>query len=363
MRARRWRPGDRGLTGTTSSAPGKLVLLGEYAVLFGHPALVMAVNRRARVELRPSADSSWSVVAPGLQDDRIAFDLVRDGGVRWRVSDTEAIDRLVLVERVLSSLVNAGLFDPRDLDPAAMILDTREFFHSATGGSTKLGLGSSAALTVAIVDALWHWSASAKHHPIGLVELVDLHRSFQGGRGSGIDLAASTLGGVVEYRLVGEERVPSASAVDPPDGLHQIFIWTGRSASTSEFLARLDEGRRVDDGAIGETLDLLGRVTAEGANHFRDGDVPAFLDDVGRFVEVLDRLGSAAGIPILSREHLVLSELAGESGVRYKPSGAGGGDVGVGFTDDPAAAAAFTASATDAGFTILDLEIDRSGVD
>ena len=39
-------------TGVVASAPGKLVILGEYLVLEGGPCLVAAVDRRARVELR-----------------------------------------------------------------------------------------------------------------------------------------------------------------------------------------------------------------------------------------------------------------------------------------------------------------------
>ena len=35
------------------SAPGKLILFGEYAVLFGAPAAVAAVDRRAVVTLLP----------------------------------------------------------------------------------------------------------------------------------------------------------------------------------------------------------------------------------------------------------------------------------------------------------------------
>jgi phosphomevalonate kinase len=36
---------------SAASAPGKLILTGEYAVLFGAPALVMAVDRRATVQI------------------------------------------------------------------------------------------------------------------------------------------------------------------------------------------------------------------------------------------------------------------------------------------------------------------------
>ena len=49
-----------------TSAPGKLVLLGEYSVLFGAPAIVAAVDRRAIVRLEGSAGDAWKVSAPGL---------------------------------------------------------------------------------------------------------------------------------------------------------------------------------------------------------------------------------------------------------------------------------------------------------
>ncbi|MCW8846391.1 MAG: hypothetical protein OQK99_11185 [Gammaproteobacteria bacterium] len=47
------------------SAPGKLILAGEYAVLDGAPGLVMAVDRRARVSLEPSSDEHWQVTSAG----------------------------------------------------------------------------------------------------------------------------------------------------------------------------------------------------------------------------------------------------------------------------------------------------------
>ena len=46
------------------SAPGKLVLIGEYGVLYGAPALVMAVDRRARVVLEAVRGDRWVLTAP-----------------------------------------------------------------------------------------------------------------------------------------------------------------------------------------------------------------------------------------------------------------------------------------------------------
>ena len=347
----------------TASAPGKLVLIGEYAVLFGHPAVVMAADRRARVDLRPNDATSWRVSAPGFCDEEALFDLNRDRGFTWREPTSDTAGRLTLVESLLGSLVSTGLIDPDDLPSAAVTLDTEDFFFPVDGGAAKLGLGSSAALTVALAEAVRNWVPREGRPPaLGLAELLELHRSFLGGRGSGIDLAASSRGGVVEYRLIGESKTPDAHPAELPSGLAVVSVWTGRSASTADFLARLEAGMRSDDGVIDAALGELGRISSDGIEHLRSGNLNGFLDDVEDFVSSMEALGRVAGIPVLSKEHRMLRRLAEETGVSYKPSGAGGGDVGLGLTDDPEAAAAFAERATVAGFTPLDLHIDPEGV-
>src|SRR4029079_5171832 len=80
------------------------------------------------------------------------------------------------------------------LPPWRGSLDSAPFF----AGGTKLGLGASAA-------ALCAWSGEFRRHegapPATVAELIELHRAFQGGRGSGLDVAASFAGGAIEYRL------------------------------------------------------------------------------------------------------------------------------------------------------------------
>lgn len=346
------------------SAPGKLVLLGEYAVLLGHPALVAAVDRRARVRVEPADGDAWSAAAPGLQREPVEFTF-DDGGFEWRSTDGDAVSRLRLVETILSALLASGLVDPAVAPAATLDLDTREFFERSEGGSGKLGIGSSAALTVALTDAVRRWCSTPTQTGASLdVEvLLELHRSFQGGRGSGIDLAAARLGGVVEYRLADGGSRPVATALELPDGLHVVFIWTGSSASTSSFLARLDAGMRTEGAAIGEVLARLGANSARGLASLRGQRIDDFLAAVDDFARAMDDLGRAAAMPVLSDEHVVLRRLAGDCGVVYKPSGAGGGDVGVGFTDDTVAARTFARRARDAGFQPLGLSIDPTGLE
>ena len=76
----------------------------------------------------------------------------------------------------------------------------------------------------------------------------------------------------------------------------------------------------------------------------------------------LDQLGTVIGMPILSEEHRALRRIAVDYGVRYKPSGAGGGDFGIGFSIDPDVAAEFKGRAEASGFRVLELGLDQSGL-
>ena len=44
---------------TAASAPGKCILFGEHAVVYGQPAVAVAIEQRLTVTMTPA--SSWSV--------------------------------------------------------------------------------------------------------------------------------------------------------------------------------------------------------------------------------------------------------------------------------------------------------------
>ena len=263
------------------SAPGKLVLFGEYAVLFGAPAAVAAVNRRAVVTLRPFAGNGWEFAAPGLVAQRARLEVEPDNTVRWH---DEKLGRgaFGLVDKLLRGIGESGSIDIGNLPPLVATLDTRAFFESSGGWESKLGLGSSAALTVAFVSALVAWAgdSSAAKMERRLQVLVALHRGVQGGAGSGIDVAASLLGGLIRYQLGGNGSVAEATPLVLPENLQMVFVWTGRSASTGDFLGRLEARREEEAEEIDSVLDELGAVSSNGVAALGDGDAGEFLDAV-----------------------------------------------------------------------------------
>jgi len=349
----------------TASAPGKLVLLGEYSVLFGSPAVVLAVDRRAEVRLKPSVPDLWSVWAPGFAPARARFRVLGDGVIEWHPEALGLADRFVLLERVISSMVASDLVDAGSLHPFDAELETRSFFEETPSGPIKLGVGSSAALTTALASALAAWAGREnllEPRRAWLGSLLDLHRDFQGGRGSGIDVAAAVMGGAVEFRLDDQGAVMTADHLELPDDLSMLFVWTGRSADTGRFLERLSERMTVDGGSAERALHGLGDVAGSGVEALRLGNTVAFLESVDLFYDAMDNLGRATGLPILSGEHLRLRRLATDYGVHYKPSGAGGGDMGLAFSADPAKLSALLPCIAEEGFRVVELSIDHGGL-
>jgi phosphomevalonate kinase len=347
-----------------TSAPGKLILLGEYAVLFGAPAMVAAVERRAVVTLDPAPSNRYELTAPGLADGSAVFELAAEGALEW-CDETYGRRHFGLVERILAGLARTRntVFD--ELPPFVATLDTRAFFGWREGEPSKLGLGSSAALTVAFASALEAWAGVDEDSDSSagrLQALVDLHRHVQGGAGSGVDVAASLIGGIVRYRLGEDRTVAEAASMSLPEDLCMVFVWSGRSASTGGFLERLGIGLDHRPQEVEPVLDELGSVSTDGVAAVSAGNSVAFLEAVDAFWRALDDLGRAISMPILADEHRALRSLAESCSVHYKPSGAGGGDLGVGFTTDETAALKMAERAAFEGYQVLDLHVSPVGL-
>jgi phosphomevalonate kinase len=346
-----------------ATAPGKLVLIGEYAVLFGAPAAVMAIDRRAVVSIEPAAAGRWTVRAPGWTDATGEFELTAGGRPIW--SDPVAGESTwSLVDGLLPRVGSGAGIRLSELPAMDVTLDTRAFFGSADGERRKMGLGSSAALTTALVHAFTAWPGSSPPPPTveWVQRLVDLHRALQSGRGSGIDVAASVLGGVVRYRLDDRARVVESGPLTIPDGLQIRAVWTGRSASTSSFLARLEACRADHPGRVDRVIERLAEVASFGVEALSDGSGAALLAAVEEVPTTLDELGRVLSMPVLSDDHRRLWRTAKEVGVAYKPSGAGGGDVGLAFAPAGDRLDAFCRKAREHGFRLPELAIDPNGI-
>ncbi len=341
------------------TSPGKLILLGEYAVLEGAPALVSAVNRHCTVRVEPLYNSTFQIRTPNLNIPEIQFNLDGDGDAHFRTEpDPKTENQLRFVLSILKYLTQKN-----GKIPGAFIeIDTSPFYHRTTGH--KFGLGSSAALTVSLLSALSGYTGRSISHSDLYREAFLAHRHAQGKMGSGVDIAASTTGGVMSYTMPGRPDQLSGriDPLTPPDDLHMVTIWAGYAASTRNFVRNVHSFKQASPSRYHSILDPMARLSKEGIEAYGRRDTDAFLEVVSDFAGLERKLGDASGTEIVSDVHEEILSIVTRAGGTYKPSGAGGGDIGVAFCKDPEGVQRIRRAIGQSVFDLMNLELQTDGV-
>jgi len=306
---------------TSFSAPGKLFLIGEYAVLHGGTAVVAAVDRRAVARFVPGAAPSTPLIA-------------------------EALNVVAAYAREQNLPLPDGA---PQVDSSALSQDGQ-----------KLGLGSSAAAVVAAMGALWDVLGQAPDAlPLSLA--VKAHRQAQGGRGSGGDVAAALQGGVIAYARPGQvDQVVRALPVEIPAQL--VVFRAGDPAATVQFLHAVERLQARDPAEHAAHVRLIAEAGARFVRAYEAADGAGLLASVAAAHEALQALGNAADVPIVTPALQTAAALARGCGGAAKGSGAGGGDVGIGFFPDPESADAFRARAVKLDLEILSITTGARGL-
>jgi phosphomevalonate kinase len=320
----------------TATAPGKVVLSGEYAVMDGAPAICMAITRRARASIEGHGELWHEVMSPGFAANEGRF-VIEQGQLAWLAG----ADAYGLFEQVWREV------GAEPVGYGSITLDTRDFLDG--DGATKLGIGSSAALTVALAASV----CTSFAPDVDASEVARIaHRKFQGGVGSGVDVACSQLGGLIEYRMGRDE----SAQIEWPNGLAFGVLWSGISAGTAEKLQRLKQEE------VRPSRAQLGFAAEHMATAWHSGSPQAVLEVYRSYIDVLRAFSVDHDLGIFDAGHGALVDAANEMGLIYKPCGAGGGDVGIVLAEDEAAIAAFVASPAATSFVQLDVALDRQGV-
>ncbi len=336
-----------------TSTPGKALILGEYAVLEGYPAIVQGLTRRARVQLAPA--DSHTITALPLLDQPLSFYFDDNQQFQWRQADHQ--QRLPFIALLMRAL---GEWEHTPKHSWSLTLDTRDFF---SGDGDKLGLGSSAALTVALA-ATWYRQRNPGQtfdQQRWLSLLVKLHQQLQDGRGSGADVAASIYGGLIEYRITDNDCV--VQQLQWPASIECIWIWIGHSASTSEFLGRMSDFKLHNPTQYARHMAYLGELSLTGVKAFANGSAGDCLQSIADYGQAMQALGEVADAQIYTDDHRRLAQLARQYGVAFKPSGAGGGDIAMAAAADTNQLAQFANQVQVAGYGLLELAPAEQGVE
>jgi len=343
---------------TDASAPGKLLLVGEYAVLEGAPAITAAIDVHARAKVI-AIPGTESVFFDALSGQAYYFIIDGNNGLRW--TGEHPGDNGAIVQAVISSCVeHSTLLD--DGPSFRVSMNTDEFYSQIGGNWTKLGVGSSAAVLVALVGAL----VAELNLVMSSKELLAIchtaHHRFQGGRGSGADVATAVHGGVIAVRRGADPQVVDVTRCDWPGGLSALPIWSGASASTPELLIRFEKFKADNPDDYRRHIRHLKALAEQACVAWSEQSVLDILSALAGYDDALRALDDDAQIGISTQAHVRIRQLVERHGAVYKTSGAGGGDFGLALTDSTAVLDAVRADCIDSGYAILDKSFAVEGL-
>jgi phosphomevalonate kinase len=351
----------------TASAPGKLMLSGEYAVLDGAPALMVAVNRRAVAR-------------------------IESGGARGSSPFLLAVAAEIGAQR-------------GDGDPAAKLalqiaVDSRGFYD----GTNKLGLGSSAAVTAAAVYlALASTDLNVSLDEVHAVAAAAHARAQapMGARGSGADIAAAVFGGVTEF-VRGSEPLTSsgawrvsneklattsvANAAMPdlaamaraempvariqkrawPKSVRLMTFFTGTSASTTSLVQRVQQARAASPSTVEPALTALADASRAACGAViapADLAATALIGSLALGAAAMDRLSAATGVELVPDVVVRARQALARYGGTAKTTGAGGGDLAIAVVPSTADATEIERVLIQIGCRLVPLSVDETGVD
>jgi mevalonate kinase len=321
----------------TSSAPGKVYLFGEHAVVYGEPAVPCAIQQRARVTAERRAEG-LRVHAADLTLD--GFTVEYDGDAAGR-PDVDAADSLV---EAAMGYINGAVAQARDAaDAPGAGFDVTIESDIPLGA----GLGSSAAVVVATIDAATR-ELGTELSTAELARLAyEVEYEVQDGQASRADTFCSATGGAV--RVEGED----CRGIDAPD-LPFVIGYDGGAGDTGALVAGVRRLRETYDFAA-DTVGAIGDIVRQGERALADGDVA----EVGRLMDFNHGLLSALGVSSRSLDAMVWAARDADAlGAKLTGAGGGGCIVALDPTDETATALDYTPGCERA----FRAELDTDGV-
>ncbi len=278
-----------GVTEPAAQAAGKVILLGEHAAVYGRHALALPIPGA----VRESAEASRKATSLAIPN----------WGVQRDIGGKDGIDAAVAL--ILSELG----------------IGSRHFsIQVDTSLPRAMGLGSSAAIAVAIARALGA-AAGIELTDARVNEIAFACEKLAHGTPSGVDNTISTYAEPILFRNDGELSIETIQLSAPPP----VVIASGQQVGlTSEQVAGVRDRRQKAPARYDALFDEIDALSLSGATLLREGDYAG----LGVLMNICHGLLNALQVSTPELEHMVtLARQSGAAGAKLTGGGGGGSIV------------------------------------
>jgi len=320
-----------------TSAPGKLMLFGEHSVVFGHPCIVTAVDRRLSITVEENGEEVFVLDAPdlGLRAYSKKISDLGNKNLPKEVSFIETCYKLFLKKYPQKKTIH--------------VFSKNEF-------KSSYGLGSSSASTVAFAKAL----SEFYEVPMTNDQLFDLCYATVlevQGVASGFDIAAGIWGGTLYYitphgKFIKRKTVETINLKNLPF----IVGYTGVKADTATLVRMVQNLHSENKKTINGIFTDITLLVEQAKKTLQQQDWP----HLGLLMDENQALLRRLQVSSIELENLIAaSKSAGAMGAKL--SGAGGGDCMLALADEDNKIA-ITQEIQKVGGRIIEVQMNAEGV-
>ena len=300
------------------AACGKIILLGEHAVVYGRPAIALPIPLAVEAAIRKGGDGI-NVVIP-----------------RW------GVEQKVRVTNPGFTGIIAQLLEQLDLDEENMTIEVFPHIPRA------MGLGGSSALAVAIIRAIDQaYKLGLKDGRIN--ELAFECEKAAHGTPSGVDNTVATYGSPLYYQRRDEQPLFSTLKLGQP--LELVIGMTGKESLTADTVARVRASWQQYPERYETIFDQIGHLTMSASDAVKSGQ----LNELGELMNLCHGYLNALQLSTPELEEMI--HVARQNGaVGAKLTGGGGGGSMIALCPD--SSAPVKAAIEAAGYRTLAITLD-----
>ncbi|WP_291766866.1 mevalonate kinase [Caldivirga sp. UBA161] len=322
----------------TATAPGVVKLFGEHAVVYGKPAIAMAINKGIKVTVEESRGNSLVIFAKDLEVKGVAIRVTGD-----------SIEGSVINDGQLSKLASYALTALRiisgkyggDLRGIRVIIESQLPIGAGLATSAAVSVATAAAYARLINVKLSKEDIAKVGHSVELTVQ---------GAASPMDTAVSSIGGVMYIKPGVEFKRLSTSFKIP-----LVVGYVERELTTGELVKRVKALYDKYPKVIEDIMNSIGAITDEAVTALSKGDYVT----LGELMNINQGLLEALGVSNHRLSSIIyMARKAGALGAKLSGGGGGGAMIALapGVEDKVAVAVKL------AGGEVILIDVDHEGV-